>query len=544
MESEQTQNFNERLSHWVASQGFWFQLRYSMVGTGLKGVALFQFLKMSFRLLIFAVFVSVGLFYYLVKRTTYKSFGVELKNSLQSGFSAKDIKIKGYAQNQGQLEIQGIACEGGAETFFTSFDAKNIRLKMNLLDGMVGHWDPKVILVSRLDIELRAGADDAESARNFSKAFFKKFPKVSVDSFEVADATITWGYSDSTRGSITNSMMRVQRLEDSTTLIFTGGLFEQNWLRNLEIVRLVARCDAEGVYFEKAEFRRGAGTVDLTGLKVVGGERPAVDGVAKVRQLGLDVVLTPLLRNFVEGSFSSDFRVSGSTNTSAGVGFAGQVVLDGKDVIALRRRVHLLQALSDVDYVRNYYRVDFREGSFQMKTTGGGMEITDLNLKADDLFTLEGKMLVRRPTPEESQESLKNGSGDINSPLFDEEGSELDVGVDDFKLPLKRAALQQKRSNDAKSGAGANSPLDRLGLSLEMRKLQEKAAERLSKTLRYEGLFRVTLPPDAFELAPKLVAKFPVDPKLGRIPIEVPIEGRIFELTFKQAEEVYQMRSR
>jgi hypothetical protein len=32
MESEQSQNFNERLSQWVANQGFWFQIRYSMTG--------------------------------------------------------------------------------------------------------------------------------------------------------------------------------------------------------------------------------------------------------------------------------------------------------------------------------------------------------------------------------------------------------------------------------------------------------------------------------------------------------------------------------
>ena len=36
METEQLQNFNERLSQWVANQGFWFQVRYSMSGTGME----------------------------------------------------------------------------------------------------------------------------------------------------------------------------------------------------------------------------------------------------------------------------------------------------------------------------------------------------------------------------------------------------------------------------------------------------------------------------------------------------------------------------
>ncbi len=547
MESEQTQNFNERLSQWVANQGFWFQVRYSMVGSGIKGVALFQLLRMAFRVTVFCLVVAAGIFYYLLKRTEYQAFNTNFKSALQSGFSAKEIEIKGFSRIQGQFEIKGIACEGGDQTFFNSLEAKNIRFKMGLLDGVVGKWDPKVILVSRLDVDLRAGADDAQSAKNFATAFFKKFDKVVVDSVEVTDASVSWGYSERTRGSISNSVLKIQRLEDVTILSFTGGVFDQNWLRNLEIVRLVVRCNAEGVYFEKAEFRRGQGTVDLGGLKVLGGERPSIEGVAKVRKLGLDGILPPALRSFVEGSFSSDFRVSGSTNTTAGVGFAGQVVLDGQDVITLRRRIYILQALSDIDYVRNYYRVDFKEGSFQMKTSGGGMEISDLNLKADDLFTMEGRMLVRLPTAEESRESVEKGSVAGGSPLFageESEEDELAVRADDSNFTLRRAALEEKRAKEGNAGVATNLSMDHLGLSLELRRLGEKAAERLSRTLRYEGLFKVTLLPDAFELAPKLIAQFPIDPKLGRIPLMVPIEGSIYELTLKQAEDIYQMRSR
>ena len=53
MESEQSQNFNERLSQWVANQGFWFQVRYSMSGSGMKGRAMFHLLRIGFRLLVF-----------------------------------------------------------------------------------------------------------------------------------------------------------------------------------------------------------------------------------------------------------------------------------------------------------------------------------------------------------------------------------------------------------------------------------------------------------------------------------------------------------
>ena len=59
--------------------------------------------------------------------------------------------------------------------------------------------------------------------------------------------------------------------------------------------------------------------------------------------------------------------------------------------------------------------------------------------------------------------------------------------------------------------------------------------------LRYEGGFRITIPGDAFESAEVLRNTFPVDPANGRIPIDVPIQGTIYEVTRRQAEELQEM---
>jgi hypothetical protein len=547
MEAEQAQDFNERLSQWVANQGFWFQLRYSMTGSGGKGTAMFHLLRMSFRVLVFMTVMAAATWVYLAKRTETKRFNEGLKESLQAGFSASELELKGVSRVQGQLEINRLACKGGRETFFSTLEARNIRCKMGFLDGLTGRWDPGIISVSRLDLEIHAGADDAGSAKMLAAALFKKSNDVLINSLEITDTTLHWGYSERTRGSIENSVLKVQRLENGLKLSFTGGTFSQNWLRRVQIVSLVVVCDPDGLVFERAEFRRGQGTIDCSGLRVTGGERPLVEGVAKVRKLGLDSVLPPALRSFVEGSISGDFKVSGSTNSSDGIGFEGQVALDGEDTISLREGLHLLKALSVVDYVRNYYRVDFREGSFQMKTSGGGMEITDLKLKAEDLFSLEGNLRVRLPTAEETKAALEKTAGAGSAPLFksdEADNEEAAAKGDGSDFTLRRAALAAERSRDGNLGEGASSLFDRLGLSLEMRRLEEQAADRLSRTLRYDGLFRITLPADAFERAPKLSAQFPVDANIGRIPLMVPVEGSLYEITLTQAEDIYQQGTR
>ena len=547
MEAEQAQDFNERLSQWVANQGFWFQVRYTMMGSGGKGAAMFHLLRMAFRVMVFMMVVAAGAWVYLAKRTETKRFNDGFQGSLKSALSASEIELKGFSRVQGQLGINRLACKGGDQTFFTSLEARNIRCNMGFLDGLVGQWDPGTISLSRLDMELHAGADDAESAQKLSAAFFKKSTGVLVNSLEITDATLHWGYSERTRGAVENSVLKVQRVGNGLKLSFAGGTFSQNWLRRIEIVSLVVVCDPDGLTFERAEFRRGQGTVDFSGLKVTGGERPVVDGVAKIRKLGLDGVVPQALKSFIEGSISGDFKMSGSTNSSEGIGFEGQVTLDGQDTISLRERLHLLKALSVVDYVRNYYRVDFREGSFQMKTGGGGMEITDLKLKAEDLFSLEGNLRVRLPTPEETKAALEKTAGAGSAPLFKsdevekEEAASKGEGAD---FTLSRAALASKREKSGNMGEGASSLFEHMGLSLEMRRIEEQAADRMSRTLRYDGLFRITLPADAFERAPKLAAQFPVDVNIGRIPMMVPIEGSLYEVTLTQAEDIYQQGTR
>jgi hypothetical protein len=208
----------------------------------------------------------------------------------------------------------------------------------------------------------------------------------------------------------------------------------------------------------------------------------------------------------------------------------------------LRERIHLLKALSVVDYSRNYHRIDFREGSFRIKTGGGGMKLTDVKLKAGDLFTLEGNMTVRPPTDKEVEEAVARGEGMNDAPMTDGvAGSPTarDVPESPAALSLKRDALEARRIRDGQQSPDSLTLFDRLGLSLQMRQMQNQAADRLSRMLRYEGMFRITIPGDAFERGAALNQAYPVDVATGRIPMDVPIDGYLYDLTLKQTEDIY-----
>jgi hypothetical protein len=547
METEQSQNFNERLSQWVANQGFWFQVRYSMTGTGMKGRAMYHLLRMSFRIAVFMLLVAACSWVYLVKRPNSVHFFQAFQTELQSALSASELEIRGLQHVQGRLEIGRLASQGGEETFFDSLEARNIRFKMGLLDGLVGRWETGIVSIARMEVDLRAGTDNMESANKLAESVFRKPLKVMAESYEVADVSLRWGYSERTQGSIESSTLKMNRKGSGWRLQFKGGTFRQNWLRDLEIVNMVVIAEKGGLFFEQAELKSGAGTVDFSGLRLIGGERPQVDGIVKIRKLALEGIIPPALNNFIEGTISGDFKAFGSTNSSDGIGFEGQVVMDGSDVVSLRERIHLLKALSVVDYSRNYHRVDFREGTFQIRTQRGGMRVSGIDLDADDLFTMQGEINVRLPTREEIDAALEKGSGSEGSSLFtneDELSGVKQLAAAESNFTLRRAAQEARRIKEGSQAAESLSLFDRLGLSIEMRRLQSEASERMSRMLRYEGAVRITVPGDAFERAPRLRELYPVDSASGRIPMRVPISGHLYELTLRQAEDVYQQGKR
>jgi hypothetical protein len=547
MESEQLTNFNDRLNQWISSQGFWFQLRYSITGGGNRGALMFQLFNAGVRVLIFLAIVGIALAAYLVKRPNTNRFRTDLKESIMAGLSATELEMRGASRVQGQLGIARIACQGGDGSFFSSLEAKNINSKMGLLDGVLGQWDMGAVGISTLNLDLKAGADDADSAKKLADAFFRKWDSVSIQSLDIGDASLQWGYSEPTRGGIEHCSIKIQRGDQFMKIVVKGGRFHQNWLQGLEIVNLTIACDPNGMTFEKAELRAGEGTVDFSGLKVIGGDRPMVDGVVKIRKLPMENTLPDVLDGFVEGSISGDFKVSGSTNTAEGVSFAGKVILDGDDTISLREKFHVLRALSVVDYVRNYHRLDFRKGSFQLKTKGGGLVIEDLSIRTDDHFALEGNVSIRLPTLEEAQASVAKNTIAGGTPLFANETSGMDAAgkADGGDFSLRRAAMEEKKVKQEQDAIGGNvSLVDRMSLAFEARDIEKEEVRRISGSLRYSGSLKVTLPPDAFERAPKLAAQLPVDANLGRIPLVIPIEGTLYELTLKQAEEIYQLGTR
>jgi len=549
MQTEQQEHFNLRLSRWIANQGFWFQLRHSIGNSGSRGNFTYHILRLSFRLLIFFLLLAAGGVYYLLKRTDQNAFRTELRQAISEAIGADQLAMRDAQRSQGKLEISRLASEGGPGTFFEFIEIRNLRCQMSLLDGLVGIWKPGTISAHRMDIQLRAGTDSAAYAANIGEIIFRNYEKINIQNIDIASANIGWGYSDRGRGRIDNTNVQIRRTGTDWRITLRGGEFSQNWLRALEVVEIVAVCSPEGIVFEKAELRQGNGTVDFAGLTVSASDRPEVKGIVKARGISLEPILPSAARNFVEGRISSDFSVSGSTNSAEGIAFDGVIVMNGFNTVSVRDQIHLLRALSVVDFHNNYRRLDFNDGSFRLTTQAGRMMIRDINLIAEDLASISGAFSARPPTTQELDTMLARGESSRGIGTFaynDDVDERFLLNVDELErqFTLRQAANAARRSQEAGGMDDEGQLFDRIGMNYEARMFAEQQAARLSRMLIYDGEITMTVLPNAFERTETLQRQFPPNPETGRIHFNVPLTGPLHELTLQEAESIYEMGRR
>ena len=542
-ESEQLQNFHQRLGQWVSGQGFWFQLRYSLSGAGDKGALTYHILRLMTRIFVFLLLLAGGGVVFLIKQTGSAPFRQDIQDAFLKRLGGEELQMQGLLSDRGQFSIGRLALTGKEGTFFTELEMRNLKCKRGIFTSLREVWDPGVVTISRADLSLRAGADSPEAAKEMADVYFQDMGGLKLQSMVVKDMSIRWGYSERTRGSIIGSTMTADRLPEGWKLRFRGGTFSQSWLKRLDIVDLVVQFDRNGLIIEEAVFRKNEGFVTFHGVKVKAGDRPEISGRIKMRKVNLSALLPVAVRNFVEGSISAELNVFGSTNSTEGVGFEGDLILEGEDFITIRDRIHILRALSVVDAFNNYRRIEFRKGSFRMKIHAGRVEISRLNLMAGELFRMNGSLTARPSTAEEIQSSAES-----LSKVYDESGILSDEELDNsnnMEITLEGAA---KEGDEAKRQGfikeGDESLFQKLGVNFENRRLEELSAERLSRALRYEGTFEISLPKEVFDKAPKLRDTYPLRDAMGRILMRVPLDGLIYDLTLEQADGIYENGAR
>lgn len=554
MDLETTKQFNERLAQWVANQGFWFQLRYSMAGGG-ASTLMYHTLRMLLKIAIFVVIAAAILLFFLVRRTDQASFKEKLKDSIVSGFECQSGQMKSFNRTQNRASIRYLTLQGGPNSYIDQCEVSGISFRMGLMDGLLGTWDANQISVDRMSVNVKAGAETEEEAMALGRSLSKRFDSLRFQALECQNTRIAWGYSLRTMGSISQSKMVVIRQDNGWRLRFTGGTFQQNWLRNLHIDELILVCTDKAITVEKGQFSvmiplselsadKAHGKVTFEDVKVTGGLRPGFSGSVIFENLPLHELLQDSYKDCIEGSISGRLKVQGSTNATDGVTFAGRVSLNEADEIILRSQLPLLNSLSILSPAGSFRKITFNEGYFNIKTSGGSLAISDINLIAPEQMEMRGGFLVRPAKSEEVNEMVRKGSitDEIAQGLI-ATGSEISSGADE--LSLRRATELAGKGEKSKTGFDTQISDNSLPFAAEAMasELQVKTAEKLAITSIFEGKVSLTLPAAAFANAPS-VAKMARMADETSILLETELLGNISDLTRTQAENLLMLEKK
>jgi hypothetical protein len=331
-------------------------------------------------------------------------------------------------------------------------------------------------------------------------------------------------------------------------LQFTGGMFEQNWLRNLQIKELVLICNDQGLVVEKGEFEvkmqtamadGKLGKVSLRQVKIAGGPRPEFSGMVILENVPLEPFLQESYHSYLDGRVSGELKIFGSTNTPDGVSLSGRISLSEGDSLTLRSRLPLLNSLAILSPSGSFRKVAFHDGSFNLKTTGGVLSISDIALVAPEQMTIKGGFSVRPLEDQEIMEMIKKGL--IAEELADVTGVKAENSkAREDELTLKKAA-ELARQNSGKTVGFDDDSID-LGTLFQAESIQQqaqaRAAQKMAATAVYDGALQLTLPLIAFPSKVPFLDRFSKTPNGESILMEVPLRGSMMEITANQAEEL------
>lgn len=506
--------FQTRMSAWVAGQGLLFQLSHG--GRGASSAIMGWVTRITLRLSIFLAVGAVLLYGYLIRKPFSPSFGESLRLAVQEGLGAESVEMGPTGRKEGQLDLSSLEMEGSEGAFFDRLRARNIKTRMRILSGTAGVWRGEVVSAEQLDVKVKSGSERLDSEKVYG-AIFHAGEGFTFDRVEVEDATILWGYSASTAGEIRNTKLSGKRNETGWRLKMKGGTFSQNWLKDLTIDSLECQISSEGLQIVDAQFSKGEGKMVLAGRVRGPVVDPQVELSGNMKGFPLAGCLQSEVAAVLNGRVSGEVQLGGSPYGASGITVSSQIVLAPGDEIIVTDEIELLDVISLVDRYRSYKKIRFRSGGFDLETGKNVAVISDIRLEAKDHARLEGGFLSRRPSDKEISKAIfeteiERDGGSSGDTTVD---GNLEEGASAPEFNLADAARAARSVSD--SGETIRTIFQSEVFGEEVQQREEAARANYRRIPYLEGEVRMGLNARAFEekRSPALAQMFPVEEGSG-----------------------------
>lgn len=530
---EKLKDYENRISDWIGSQGIFFQLRYARTIRANSLVR--QFGNLAIKLLVISALILSLSYFILGRYFESDHYAEKMTKHVQEAFGVTEIEGKEFRRARGTGSYQGLTLTGGDRSFFYQSTMAGFRAPLSYFTGLSKKWAPDLINIERLEINLKSGGEEKEMREAFA-VVLDSFGGEGVRSIQVDDFSCDWGYSKLTYGSLGNTKMQAELKDGAWVVSFSGGTFQQNWIRNCEILNGEILINSSGLEVVALDLAHGQGSLKISGKVGAPIEKPNFDLKGIFKDLALDRFIDvsgETVREFLEGHISGDLRITGSTNSLIKVeGNAG--VAEGLS-LTIRERWPVLKAVSIMDPRRTFRRINFSEGGFEFTTQGGGLEVRNLSLSAKDKAKLVGDFKTRLPSQSEAARFLGITLTDGFSNDFTD--TSLAQKLEDDRMSLRDAFTKRERIDDFEFD---RSRYDAISREQEVQSSQKnlEGARLLGemKVHRITGKMKLGIPESSFAENENLARLYPAEGDGWRW-IDIPLENQQFSKISEEANE-------
>lgn len=399
---EKKESFDRSLNEWLSKEGLTFQLLHARGGGG----AFFShIIYVGIRLFVLALLFLLLAWWMLSKRLTSDSFVKGLEKKTQKELSLKSVSFESPSYDDGFYRLKKCQMQGGQASFFKSLVADGIEVEAGILSAFFTDWHAKNIHVRSLLSLLKAGNSNDAMAKEAYGKLFQSFGNFSFSIAEIDEASFFWGYSQYNSGKLEKTSAHISRFNKGWKIRLQGGTFAQNWLKDLSLEHAVIICLPDSLVFEEVILRKGKGLLRFQGQMSIESQ-PRLEGSFSINNFVLRDILGKKNPSWLEGSFCAKGTFSGSTNRQEGITTEMDVTLEKGNQLIIRQGFPLFSALKLIDFYHSYRKILFKEGKARVRTGGGHIVISDMNLSSEEGIALTGNLEGRPPSNQEIADTL------------------------------------------------------------------------------------------------------------------------------------------
>jgi hypothetical protein len=532
-------SFNNRIEQWLSKQGLLFQFTHN---TG-SGLIFPKICGLLFRLLIIAVIALAICWFYLSSRPNSEVFKEDVQQQLVKGLNASEVEILNISRVKGglltgEMIISSIAMGESEGSFFEDWYMKeeNVSLvgrrsvtqtkktatfdgvqflPLGIGDNYFSGWSGKELNILKMELKLKTGAASDELAMTAYSSLFKEYESLNIDTIQIFDANLMWGYTENSTGSIKGAQFKIIRGIDSWEINVSGGTFSHGWLKNAPINKMKVICKSSGeVVVESASFNIGDGELKLNASIQIKSQ-PEVTGNYSFVNVGVIDLIGDRYEKWLDGNIGGTGEISGKLNSAEGLKVITTVnlyrkskyrsaanaspdtkELENDSVLIIRGdNFELLKILQMKDSLNSYSLMRAHKGTLIIENQGADTQVTVNNVRcgSNDLMLMQGEFKYLL--------SVKSPNEVIDTSTLEIKENEMNPGVD------------QPENNGLETTVG-----------------MERS---------FSGEINLGLTPEVFENNINALNIYPIDKPTLRVWINVKLNGQLESLTEELADELF-----